>query len=277
VSWASARLIVAASMCWCACRARPLAQGQPSPAKRAAAAVPPREVRPGDTVEAVDENGRPLTFRIESVEPDPTDRDHEISLYELSVRASGGDAWRPYCPTDAEGKSRAIPLEGSWAEGSGAATLSPDRVTFACTSGALGKCVRFGYKPWKMVAGRSLAIFHAACVRMVRADYCGDGRSHTRDGTRIDVWDRVGIQRRDERADAPELFEAAWSPAGAVWVNVPRWGDDVDRLVAECPDRLRGRTSTSGALSAEDVARRFPEAVVFNARFVRADQAWGGP
>src|SRR5204863_5686447 len=124
---------------------------------------------------------------------------------------------RPYCAADSDGRSRAIPLQGSWAAGAGTATRSADRVTFACTSGALGKCVRLGYKPWKMVAGKPLAELHAACVRMVRADYCGDGRSHTRDGTRIDIWDRLGIQRRAEPADAPELFEAAWSPAGAVW------------------------------------------------------------
>ena len=32
-------------------------------------------------------------------------------------------------------------------------------------------------------------LLHEACVRMVRADYCGDGRSHTVDGMAIDVWD----------------------------------------------------------------------------------------
>jgi len=37
-------------------------------------------------------------------------------------------------------------------------------------------------------------------------------------------------------------------------------------------DRLRGHTSKSGALSVADVARRFPEAVIFDARFIRADQ-----
>jgi hypothetical protein len=204
--------------------------------------------------------------------PDPKDHDGEVSLYGLSVRAAEGDAWRPYCAADADGRSRAIPLQGSWTAGLGAATRSTERVTFACTSGALGKCVRFGYKPWKTVAGRPLTEFHAACVRMVRADYCGNGRSHTRDGTRIDIWDRLGIQRRDQPADRPTLFEAAWSPAGAVWVNVPRWEDDVDRLLTECPSRLRGRTSKDGALSPEAVARRFPEAIVFNARFTGVER-----
>ena len=32
---------------------------------------------------------------------------------------------------------------------------------------------------------------------MLRVDYCGDGRSRTRDGTAVDIYDRVGVQRSD--------------------------------------------------------------------------------
>jgi hypothetical protein len=41
-----------------------------------------------------------------------------------------------------------------------------------CISGAVGKCARFGYKPWKVLSdGQALSMYHQACVRMLRADY----------------------------------------------------------------------------------------------------------
>jgi hypothetical protein len=246
------------------CRSRPA----PS---RSAFDAGTRFVRAGEIIEAFDEAGRRLSFRVDSVEADAKDPEGEISLYELSLRGPEGAGWVPYCARDREGKSRAIPLLGSWTNPSTIAA-SPDQVTFACTAGVLAKCVRQGYKPWKVTAGRSPADLHAACVRMFRADYCGDGRGHTREGTLIDSWDVAGIQKREQSEDAPEVFEAAWSAAGAVWVNVPRWEDDVDRLVTECPAKLRGHTSKDAKLSIEEVAHRFPEAVLFNARFVRAYQ-----
>ena len=62
--------------------------------------------------------------------------------------------------------------------------------------------------------GVSLAPYYQACVRMVRADYCGDGVEHTRNGTPVDIFDRVGVQK-DEPAP-PLSFEAAWGPEGAI-------------------------------------------------------------
>ena len=219
---------------------------------------------------ALDDAGRSLTFRIDSIEADPRDREGEVFLYGLSVREPGSPHFVDYCAPDAEGRSRAIPLQGSWTA-AGAPSAASDKLTFACTSGAIGKCVRMGYKPWKTVAGQSLAPLHAACVRLVRADYCGDGRSHTRDGTRIDIWDRLGVQAREPREGKPEIFEAACAPTGAVWLNVPRWQDAVDGVIAECPEPLRGRTSKDAPLGAAEVARRYPEALLFNARYVRAE------
>jgi len=227
-------------------------------------------------MEALDEAGHALTFRIDAVEQDPRDPEGELSLYKLSFRAPGSDQWALYCAPDPDGKSRAIPLQGSWTAEASRPTHS-DRVTFACTAGVLAKCVRQGYKPWKGVNGKPLADLHAACVRMFHADYCGDGRPHTREGTLIDFWDGVGVQKRAQPADAPEVFEAAWSPAGAVYVNVPRWEDDVSRLVAECPEKLAGHTSRDAKLTPDEVARRFPEALLFNARFVRPEQRTSKP
>jgi hypothetical protein len=56
---------------------------------------------------------------------------------------------------------------------------------------------------------------------MARADYCGDGVPHTREGTLIDMFDAGGIQVREERAGF--TFEAGWGPAGAVCVSEARY------------------------------------------------------
>ena len=75
-------------------------------------------------------------------------------------------------------------------------------------------------------------------VAAVRADYCGDGVGHTRNGMPIDIFDRIGIQREEP---GPKMsLEAAWGPEGAVCVHHARLGKpDLAALVALCP-RLKG-------------------------------------
>ncbi|MBL9021196.1 MAG: hypothetical protein JNL21_03305 [Myxococcales bacterium] len=242
-----------------------------SAAEESSAATASNPLGIGDEIDAVDESGTTLRFRIDAFEPDTRDRDGEVTLYALSYRRSDDAEYQPYCAPDAEGRRLAIPVVGSW-DTTGKYDDAPGRVTFACTNGAIAKCVRFGYKPWKSIGGRSLAQHHLACVRMVRADYCGDGHSHTREGTRIDLWDEVGVQGRDAVSAEPEVFEAAWSPDGAAYLAVPRWSDDVQEIIGHCPERLRGRTSKDVVLPPDAVSARFPDALLFNARFVNDEQ-----
>ena len=110
-----------------------------------------------------------------------------------------------------------------------------------CSSGAIGKCVRLGYKPWKRLPdGTALWDHHQACVRMMRADYCGDGQSFTRDGTLIDLYDRLGLQK-DEPAPGMR-FEAGWGKDGAICVARARIPEKVtlEELARRCPGRLAG-------------------------------------
>ena len=69
---------------------------------------------------------------------------------------------------------------------------------------------------------------------MVRADYCGDGRSWTKDGTPIDLYDRLAIQT-DDHNDGME-FEAAWGVDGAHCVRHTRIPELLtpDRLATVC-------------------------------------------
>lgn len=219
-------------------------------------------VGPGTELAARDENGLPIMLRVDGVQKDTADPEGDVYLYDVSYRDPVDGHLRKYCLPDGEGRTVAIPLPGYW-DPSKAYVPSPGVLTFACLKSPLAKCVRWGYKPWKVVNGVSLRDYHLACVRMTRADYCGDGRSHTRAGTFIEIYDRLGLLRRERKEGA--VFEAAWSPDGAVFVNKPRYGKGTEALVAECPDRLRGRTSTdpSGA-DPSGLMKSLPAAILFN-------------
>jgi hypothetical protein len=225
-----------------------------------------REAPAGTIIQALDETGHSIALRIDGSEPDPIDVDGELRLYRVSIQV--GDGWQPFCLPDVTGLSAAIPVQGSWGWDGVRKEAPQGAFTFACTNGAIGKCMRWGYKPWKSSGGISLDQHHAACVRMVRADYCGDGRHHTVNGTPIDVYDRLGIQKPEAAAEKEEL-EAAWGPDGATYLRVPRQSDDVDAIVRECPARLAGRTSLDAQLSPEQIVERFPETLMFNNRLRR--------
>jgi hypothetical protein len=69
------------------------------------------------------------------------------------------------------------------------------------------------------VNGTSLAPYHQACIRALRADYCGDGNSWTLDGRRIDLYDGIGVQSPSRPF---WLFEAEWDDASANCVTFQR-------------------------------------------------------
>lgn len=183
--------------------------------------------------------GNQRRIRIDAVEPDPKDKSGEIMLYTLSEQDRASGEWRNLCQRDPEGRQLGFPLPGRFTP-DGRHVAAPGRLLITCTGGAEGKCVRFGYKPWHETPdGTSLAAYYQACVRLVRADYCGDGIGHTRNGTPIDLFDTIGIQR-DEVARGMTL-EAVWGPEGAVCVRHTRLTDVLSAaaLAQQCP-RLAG-------------------------------------
>lgn len=199
----------------------------------------------GVVVVADDESGRTASFRIDAVEPDPDDPSGQVQLYTVASPDAAG-TWRNPCAAGPDGRRQAFPLAGVWTPAGGHRAV-PGRFQITCTSGAIGKCVRLGYRPWTLGPdGQPMRDLHQACVRMIRADYCGDGASFTRDGTTIDLWDRLGINRPEVDPGAM-TFEAAWDVHGALCVAHPRHPDliTLDALTRRCPARLAGRTGAA--------------------------------
>ena len=96
--------------------------------------------------------------------------------------------------------------------GGGSRLEDPRAFSFACEGSAITKCHRVGSKPWEAtVEGVSLAAHHQACTRLVRADFCGDGTSHTVDGQWVNLFDAAGVQVDTEAWS----LEAEWDEDGA--------------------------------------------------------------
>ncbi len=210
-------------------------------------------------IQAFDDQGRQLTVRIREAAPDPLDPDQEVYLYSIDYKTPTG-TWENLCRPDAQGIAKAVVLQGSW-DSQGNYHANPTQVSLSCTNGALGKCVRFGYQPWKEKNGVPLRDYHQACFRLVRADYCGDGVGHTKDGTPINIYDRLQIQTPDP---APEMsFEAVWGPEGAICINHVRWPEDLDYVQQQCPRRLAVNQSQS-CQSSDQAQQNHPGGILFN-------------
>ncbi|MBS0420734.1 MAG: hypothetical protein JSR66_23695 [Proteobacteria bacterium] len=212
---------------------------------------------------AMTADGEPRRIRIDSVKTDPDDPDRETTLYHLFSIDEHGVA-SELCEPDAQGERWGFPLRGQWdPEGQ---HVSDKGYTLNCTASAQGKCVRFGYKPWKTLQdGTSLAPYHQACVRAVRADYCG-GHGTTRNGMLVDIYDSLGIMVRDPAGDtaAGVHFEAAWTPSGAACVAHTRVPEKItlQQLAKECP-RLRGHIGGNDC-SEEGAKKLSDQVLIFN-------------
>ncbi len=108
---------------------------------------------------------------------------------------------------------------------------------------------------------------------MARADYCGDGRPNTRDGTAINAWDRLPapgpIQKHGLLPPLGMLFEAGWDTGGAVCLSRARWLLD-DVLASQCPDRLipPGLLGATVCDTALEVLFQQPSATMFNESYL---------
>jgi ADYC domain len=212
-----------------------------------------RTLRSADLVGAtlnIAAGGSEIELTIKSVEDDRQAVGGRVVLHHFVVTDETGKQ-ADMCAPDAGGRSRGFPVP----DGRGGFELT-------CTSGAVGKCIRWGYRPWEeQPGGPPLASLHQDCVHMARADYGGDGRTHTRDGISVYICDRFGI--RPCHQDAPLAFEAAWGPDGAVCVARPRLVENVTlNQLAERYPRLKPRLGH--ATCNAERAMRDPAALLFN-------------
>jgi hypothetical protein len=175
----------------------------------------------GALMEIQEEDGRVIAARLDGVEP--AREDPSILLHRFSVRDPATGRWASLCQPDAAGRQAGFPVAGRW-DGKGGYVSDPDTWFLTCTSGSQGKCILWGYNPFRKAAnGADLAPFYQACQHMVRADYDGRGTAFTRNGTGIDTADIAGVQVHDTIDDPAWSFEAGWGPDGAVCVAHTRW------------------------------------------------------
>ncbi len=181
-----------------------------------------------------------FTIRIDSASLDPTahmpaGQANDIWMYNLLWRQDAitpTPAWQSLCFTELNVPDQALMLANRWDLVTGNRLDQASFITFACRDYALGKCARMGYRPWakgttcsgsgsqRKCTDIALTDHHQSCVRMMRADYCGTGKSYTVNGTLIDIYDYLNppIQVPETNWD----IEARWTPTGAICINEPR-------------------------------------------------------
>lgn len=165
-------------------------------------------------------------------------------MYYTQLFYKDSGVWTSFCRDGANNPTEAIMVPGTFNDataewdddGSGA-------IGIACRGTAAGKCVEWGYRMWATVGGSSLKDYYKACTRMVRADYCGNGNTHTVNGNPIDISDALSPQVQVPETAWP--VEAKWGINGAVCLNTPRrasWSRAT--VIAECQAAGRGTLPT---------------------------------
>ncbi|HEY0192680.1 MAG TPA: ADYC domain-containing protein [Kofleriaceae bacterium] len=190
----------------------------------------------GSTWNATTSAGGTVKLRVDSVTAG-TAPNTDLGFYGISYQSSSG--WSPLCGVDTSSKPiQAVAVAGVWGPVGSDATayqVSATQFTLACRSKTIAKCEEMGYKPFK---GYGLQL--QSCVRLLRADYCGDGKAYTVDGTTVNLYDNLGVQTDTQAWPA----EAEWNASGAVCINSAndaRW----ELTQASLPSCMSAKKSTT--------------------------------
>lgn len=151
-----------------------------------------------------------------------SDPSSNTPLYAFYYELGEGEERLPTCELPSEGPDvTAAVYRDLHVDEDGFMSVANDVLYIGCINGAVGKASLWGYRPdygdfsdghW----GERLPAFEAA-VRMIRADYCGDGVSHTQPGTPVYVEDDVGFN-----IGSGPVSEAVWGIDGALCLDQPR-------------------------------------------------------
>ena len=150
------------------------------------------------------------------------------TMWISSATMIGGGLWRynfqhhdasgvvaNLCDPDADGSTFAVPIPDMTVNTTtGDLTARANTLYLACLSGGIGKAVQWGFQPWDI----GLAELEAT-VRVVRADYCGDGVSWTVPGTQLQLDDIWGVSNFGSAAAATE---AVWGANRALCLGATR-------------------------------------------------------
>jgi hypothetical protein len=203
---------------------------------------------------------------------DPTNSGHTF-LYTLQQNVDNTEPWPTACPADLDGNHVAIPMTAIW-DNHGNRVESSTLFTFGCTAGAVGKCYRWGYRPWLTGYGDMVSA-HWACTRLARGDYCGTGTPHTFEGTEIKVWDNLpspGPINAHQTTPFLYVFEAGWDTGGAVCLCHTRWLLDGPAIALGCPGRLIAPGLGIGNATVCDTVAQVlglrADATIFNESFI---------
>ncbi|WP_434419859.1 ADYC domain-containing protein [Nannocystis pusilla] len=153
-----------------------------------------------------------------------------ISAYALAYHDSGNyNELYPVCPDPQEDGpdvitstiiSGEIYLENS----KQIVDAAPGWITIACLGNAVAKMKRMGYGPNQDFPGQGTPATvnqRQATIRMITADYCGDGYSFTEDGTDLN-WQNLAETVDPDAAPLWLDVEALWDEDGAICLSNPR-------------------------------------------------------
>jgi hypothetical protein len=205
----------------------------------------------GSTWDATASNGTVVKLRVDAAAQGNAPNT-DLWFYKVSYQTSSG--WSALCGLDSANQPiQAVTTAGVWSAVSGDSAeygASSSQFTFACRGKTIAKCVEMGYKTYQ---GRSTQL--AACVRLLRGDYCGNGIAYTVDGTTVNLYDNIGVQA-DTEAWTPE---AEWTPDGARCVNANNSGR-FELAVAKDPKCIKalknvpcGYTFANGAVLIDEL------------------------
>jgi hypothetical protein len=200
--------------------------------------------------------------RVVAVEQDATARFDEVWLHTLELRQPGSMLFSNFCAPDPKGDRRVVVYPGYF-DDARRYVADNERFSMSCVSGVEAKCLRWGYLPWRKApnTGESLKPYYEACIHLARADYCGDNRPSTRNGTSIDIYDRVGVQQQTTGL-AGMKFEAGWNVDGAVCANHTRIPQNL--TLDQLPDRCARFTAATVGAACTELSAAAHGALLFN-------------
>lgn len=150
----------------------------------------------------IEASGRAL--RIEQMVTEAQASGGRIFLYHIVAKSEHG-RWEETCPTSDGTIVLAMPLKNRRGQS-----------RMVCADSAEARCVAFGYHPWEASDTVPMDRIHEACVRMLRAEYGGDGQPYTTSGVPVQFYDTFGIRKPPVAKDV--VFEAAWDENGALCI-----------------------------------------------------------